>query len=233
MMSLPAFEQADGITAVPVEFDAYQSFFLVFPDRGAGVAEKGLDPVPDADWDIHAELEGPWTLSFDPAWSGPGEVEFGALVDWTIRPEEGIRYYSGIVPYKTVFQVENRKERLGSERMYLDLGVVHDLARVILNGKDLGVVWTAPWHVDITDALKEGDNQLEIQVANRWPNRLIGDEFLPYDGVKDGQLPSWLTGDTPRTSGRVTFTTFNCYTSTSPLLPSGLLGPVTLKTRSK
>jgi hypothetical protein len=82
--------------------------------------------------------------------------------------------------------------------------------------------------VDVTEHLQAGENHLEIQVVNRWPNRMIGDEFLPYDGVEDGQLPEWLKHGKPRESGRFTFTTLSCYTKDSPLLPSGLLGPLTL-----
>jgi hypothetical protein len=110
--------------------------------------------------------------------------------------------------------------------LYLDLGVVKDMARVRLNGEDLGVVWTAPWRVDITDRLKEGDNDLDIAVVNRWPNRLIGDERMPDDGIRDGKWPEWLLEGKPRTSGRFTFTTYKHYSADSPLLPSGLLGPV-------
>jgi len=81
----------------------------------------------------------------------------------------------------------------------------------------------------VFDVVKEVENHLEIVVANRWPNRMIGDEFMPYDGVSDGELPAWLTGKQKRESGRYAFTTLSCYTKDSPLLPSGLLGPVTLK----
>lgn len=102
------------------------------------------------------------------------------------------------------------------------------MARVKLNGKDLGVVWTAPWKVDITDALKQKNNKLEIAVANLWPNRLIGDEQLPDDGIKDGRWPAWLLNARPRTSGRFTFTTFKPYQKDSMLFQSGLIGPLTI-----
>ena len=111
----------------------------------------------------------------------------------------------------------------------LDLGEVKNLARVKLNGKDLGVVWTAPWQVDITGVVKPEKNMLEITVANLWPNRLIGDEQLPDDGIKNGQWPDWLLQGKPRTSGRFTFTTYKHYQKDAPLLKSGLMGPVTIK----
>jgi hypothetical protein len=97
-------------------------------------------------------------------------------------------------------------------KTYLDLGVVHDMARVKLNGKDLGVVWCAPWRIEVTGAIKAGDNQLEIEVANRWPNRMIGDK-QPADA----------------NARRYTFSTHDPYNAQSPLVPSGLLGPVTLQ----
>jgi len=103
------------------------------------------------------------------------------------------------------------------------------MARVRLNGHDLGVVWTAPWQVDITGVIREKGNQLEIEVANLWPNRLIGDQQYPDDGVKDGKWPEWLIKNGKKTSARYTFTTYNPYKKDSPLLSSGLLGPVTIK----
>jgi hypothetical protein len=92
---------------------------------------------------------------------------------------------------------------------FLDLGVVKNLARVSLNGRDLGVVWCSPWRVDVSGAIKPGVNNLTIEVANLWPNRLIGDQSLPPEK-------------------RFTWTTLNPYQKNSPLLPSGLLGPVVL-----
>ncbi len=107
------------------------------------------------------------------------------------------------------------------------------MARVIWNGEDLGVLWTPPWRINISGKLKEAGNELEIQVVNLWANRLIGDEFKPDDGVKNCQWPAWLLDGTPRTSGRYTFTTHRYYTKDSPLLPSGLVGPVTLQLEKK
>ncbi|MCK5065835.1 MAG: glycosyl hydrolase [Bacteroidales bacterium] len=222
--SLPQYSHHDGMTSIPMEMDAYQSFFVVFPRH----VEDHAEPVEGSNFATKTtvrDLKGPWKVSFDSQWGGPGEVVFEVLEKWTDRPEEGIKYYSGTAIYRKAIEIEDE-----AGPMSLHLGKVNHMARVILNGKDLGVVWTAPWQVDISEALKQGENQLEIQVANLWINRLIGDEFKLDDGVVDGQWPAWLMEGTPRNSGRYTFTTHRYYTRNSPLDPSGLLGPVTLQT---
>jgi hypothetical protein len=176
-------------------------------------------------------LEGPWTVTFDPRWGGPGQTTFSQLQDWTTRPEEGIRYYSGIAVYQRRFDLPVISAAYRGRRLFLGLGTVKDMARVRLNGKDLGVVWTAPHEVDITDVVQPKGNQLTIEVANRWPNRLIGDEQFPDDGIKDGKWPEWLLKGEPRPGKRYTFTTYHPYTKDSPLLPSGLSGPVTVEVK--
>jgi hypothetical protein len=216
---LPEFSVKGGKTVVPLEFQPYQSFFIVF--RKGAVSGKGKNfPARHA----LMMLRGPWSVAFDTAWGGPAQVKFDSLYDWTASKVDGIRYYSGEAHYRKTFDLTVHQHG----RVYLDLGKVKDMARVRLNGKDLGVLWTAPWQVDITDIVRTHGNQLDITIANRWPNRLIGDERLPDDGIKDGKWPDWLLKGQPRTSGRFTFTTYKHYTKDSPLLPSGLLGPVTI-----
>ncbi len=125
--------------------------------------------------------------------------------------------------------------------MYLDLGAVKHIAEVTLNGENLGVVWTAPWRIEITKSARPGKNLLEIAVSNVWANRLIGDEQQPPDVVweqgdpelKGGsflrEFPEWFRKEEKRPSARrYTFTTWNYFTADSALEPSGLLGPVKL-----
>lgn len=107
---------------------------------------------------------------------------------------------------------------------------MHGLACVKLNGKDLGVVWCAPWRVEIGDALKAGENQLEIEVANRWPNRMIGDKQPSDANAREVQAPPGFLGGQKIKTGRYTYCTHNFFKADSPLLPSGLLGPVTIST---
>ena len=137
-------------------------------------------------------------------------LEFAALADWRQPAPSAVRQFSGIASFRRTFDLPAELPAAPSH-LWLDLGTVHCMARVRLNGHDLGVVWTAPWSVDIARAVRPRDNQLEIDVANLWPNRLIGDAGQPA-------------------AQRHTWTTWNPYQATDPLLPSGLLGPVTLHT---
>ncbi len=240
---LPVYSRKEGRTVLPLQFDRYQSFFVVFrKDLGSGKKYPGFGkndsdfgsknsrniPAARVMKNFPAQvqvktLDGPWNVSFDPHWGGPEKSVFDSLMDWTASSNQGIRYYSGIAAYHKNFDLSVRAR---FHRLYLDLGEVKNMARVRLNGKDLGVVWTSPLRVDITEVVKSNGNQLTIEVANLWPNRLIGDEQLPDDGIKDGQWPEWLTKGQPRTSGRYTFTTWRHYSKDLPLLSSGLLGPV-------
>jgi len=106
---------------------------------------------------------------------------------------------------------------------------VKNMGRVKLNGHDLGILWTSPWHVNITGLIREKGNELEVSVANLWINRLIGDEFQPWDGVSDGKWPEWLLNGTKRPTGRYTFTTHRYYRQNDTLSESGLIGPVSIK----
>jgi hypothetical protein len=226
--TLPEYDRNDGLTTIPLSFDPHQSFFIIFTE--ASTLEKAHDRSKNfPEMKPAMALDGPWKVGFDPAWGGPERVEFEELVDWTARPEKGIRYYSGLATYIKTFDMPESMDPGDHSDVYLNLGKVRVMARVILNGKDLGVVWTDPWQVKATDVIKPTGNQLEIQVINLWPNRLIGDEQLPDDGIKDGKWPEWLTEGKPRTSGRYTFTTHRFYQKDSPLLASGLIGPVTIQ----
>ncbi|MDR0353318.1 MAG: hypothetical protein LBI02_08220 [Opitutaceae bacterium] len=208
-MRAAAHREEDGRAVVPLEFAPFQSFFVVFPAKPSGRAV----PAPARNFPAYApvrELSGPWTVRFDPAWGGPAEIEFAALEDWTARAEDGIKHYSGSALY--IKRFDYKKDAAGandkSVRLLLDLGEVRDIAGVRLNGRELGTVWTAPWRVDITGALRRGENVLEIEVVNEWRNRLIKDEALP----EEKRLTRTNIPIDPK----------------SPLLPSGLLGPVRL-----
>jgi hypothetical protein len=216
---------ATGIS-LPVKLDASQSFFVVFNKTKSSIKPGGKTDFPVGK--PVSTLKGSWSVAFDPAWGGPAKVVFDSLSDWTTRPEEGIRYYSGIATYTKTFDLPDSCKSLKTSIWLVDLGNVKNMARVKLNGIDFGVVWTTPLQVNITSALKKKGNLLEIEVANLWMNRLIGDEALPDDGIKDHKWPEWLLNGTPRTSGRYTFTTHRYYKKGDPLVESGLMGPVTI-----
>jgi hypothetical protein len=231
---LPEFSAQGGRTTVPLAFEPLQSVFVVFrPEPGRPSTGTGRNQLALKPW---SEIYGPWEVSFDPKWGGPEQITFEGLDDWSKRPEKGIHYYSGTAVYHRSFDLPPGGVR--RRPLLLDLGVVKNVARVRLNGQDLGVLWCAPWRVDISRWVKEQGNRLEITVANLWPNRLIGDEQEPPDCEwQPGEpgdrllkeLPEWVRNAEPRPSkGRFCFTTWNPFTKDSPLLPSGLLGPVRL-----
>jgi hypothetical protein len=252
---LPQFARADGLAVIPMEFDAFQSFFVVFGGQepgfrvppsprlrrtGQGSGDRNFPELKPVQ-----ELTGAWTVQFDPKWGGPAQpVVFNDLSDWTAQSDPGIKYYSGIATYRKTFnltQVSSQQLAVSSVvsncplptahcQLYLSLGVVRDMARVRLNGQDLGVVWCAPWRVDVSRAIKAGVNQLEIEVVNRWANRLIGDKQPADANARTVECPPGFFGGQKFKTGRYTYSLHDPYNAQSALDSSGLLGPVTLQT---
>ena len=178
------------------------------------------------------ELAGDWSVEFDPEWSGPGQVNFGKLIDWKDHPADGIKHFSGTVRYSKTFVIKPGDFEKGRP-IYLDLGEVQQIAEIALNGEKLATLWKPPFAIDIANAIKVGSNTLEIDVTNTWVNRLIGDEYLPdTSGYKmTGNTVSWINNnEPPPESERITFTGFNFFATEEKrvLQTSGLLGPVTL-----
>lgn len=237
---LHQFTQSNGLINLAIEFDQTQSFFVVFRRN---LSDTAIATNSTADFPALKpliELSGSWQVGFDPHWGGPQSIEFPILQDWSTHHEPGIKFYSGTATYKKDIEVAPMS---AGGRVYLDLGAVKHIAEVRLNGKNLGVVWTAPWRVEVTDALKPGKNTLEIDVTNVWANRLIGDEQHPADvlwetsdpqyfsGYYLKEFPDWFLKDEQRpVKERLTFTTWNYFKKDSPLEHSGLLGPVRLLT---
>ena len=145
-----------------------------------------------------------------------------------------MKYFSGTAAYRKTLHVPS--ELIAADRrLFLDLGKVEVIAEVKVNDQDLGILWKPPFRADITDAVKPGENALEVKVVNLWVNRLIGDEQLPEDSARNpnGTLkewPQWLQEGKPSPTGRYTFTSWRLWKKDSPLQESGLLGPVTLRT---
>lgn len=154
-------------------------------------------------------LHGPWQLQFSEKLGAPPSAAFPSLISWSDATDEGIKYFSGTAKYRSEFKIPPNWIR-SDTHVFLNLGVVKNLARVTVNDEPLEILWKPPFRVEVTSTLHQGDNKLEIDVANLWPNRLIGDKRLSLDK-------------------RVTWVSYNPYEADSPLLPSGLLGPVTLE----
>jgi hypothetical protein len=178
------------------------------------------------------EITGPWDLRFPPNWGAPEHVTLDRLVSWSDHPDAGVKYFSGTATYSKTINVPASLID-GNRRLYLDLGEVAVMAQVKLNGQDLGILWKEPYRVDVTGVLRPGDNDLEVKVVNLWINRLIGDEQLPEDSERnsDGTLkrwPEWLIKGQPSPTGRFTFTSWRLWKKDDALVPSGLIGPVTL-----
>ncbi|WP_228714534.1 glycosyl hydrolase [Posidoniimonas corsicana] len=193
-------ERQGDRTRLTLDLAPHGSAFVVFPHAGGGPTP----PVEATPARTVATLTGPWLVSFDPAWGGPASHEFEKLTDWSESSDPAIRYYSGAAVYRQTFDLPDGPT---GDDYWIDLGRVEASARVTLNGQDLGVAWTRPFRLRAGNALRQGKNELEVEVVNLWPNRLIGD----------------AQPDAPR---RYTKTNIRRFTAESPLVPSGLLGPV-------
>ncbi len=173
-------------------------------------AAKLPEPLP---------LDGPWDVRFEPDRGAPESARFDRLTPWNEHGNEGIRYFSGTARYrKTISLDETRAGGL----VRLELGRVENIAEVRVNGQPLGVVWTAPWTVDLTGTVKPGDNELEIAVTNVWVNRLIGDSRLPVEKRFTQSNVRLFRPDEK-------YRRFQGFSPKDPLMPSGLIGPVRLE----
>jgi hypothetical protein len=184
------------------------------------------------------EVSGPWQVSFPPNFGAPPQVTLPELISLHQHSDPGVKYFSGTATYSKQLSITHGAPS-GDRRLYLDLGWVHVMAQVRVNGKDLGLLWKPPYRVDITNAVRHGDNKLEVLVTNQWVNRLIGDEQLPPENEygPDGAIkaiPEWyLQGKPKPPGGRSTFATWKHYKQDSPLLVAGLVGPVRLRTAAR
>ncbi|MBP8960211.1 MAG: glycosyl hydrolase [Bacteroidales bacterium] len=227
-MSLNITTSEKGAT-LPVILEPYGSIFVVFYKDEKDKEERTVKSVTGNDFpdkDEVMEITGPWEVTFDPARGGPGEVIFDSLYDWSTSGESGIKYYSGVAEYRCTFSFPEGSFNKKKNRYFLNTGKINNIARIKVNGREAGILWTDPWELDITSFIKKKDNLLEIEVANLWINRLIGDEQEPWDGIEGGHWPAWLESGSPRPTNRIAFTTHRFWKKDDPLVPSGLIGPV-------
>ena len=197
-----SYRVAEGRTTVPLKLNPNEALFVVFRQP----ARQTSWTAPSQTERILTTLDGPWKLSFQPGRGVTEPIALEKLSSWSESPTEGVRYFSGTATYTKSLHAPEEWFKPGAHLM-LDLGDVKDLADLTINEKRVGILWKAPYQVDITKELRHGDNEITIKVTNLWVNRLIGDQQ-------------------PNASQKYTFTTFKPYGADSPLLPSGLLGPV-------
>ena len=229
---------ANGSAGLLVYEDGHYSF----QDSTGSISNIQVSGVGNA-----VALTGPWQVNFPAGLGAPSQITMPELISLHKHSEEGVKYFSGTATYQKDFSVPANAIAKG-KRLFLDLGRVEVMAEVMVNGKSLGILWQRPYKVDITGSVKAGINRLEVKVTSLWPNRLIGDEEVaemyqfpapstaagPMASLSGGgimELPDWYKQGKPKPAdGRVTFTTWKHYRKGAPLLESGLIGPVLLRT---
>jgi hypothetical protein len=197
-----AYRVQEGRTVVALRLEVDDAVFVVF--RKPATAAARTLPVPTAT--PLATIEGPWTVAFQADRGAPVSVAFPVLASWSEHADRGIRYFSGSATYTKTLDAPAVWFAGGTE-LWLDLGSVKNLAEVTVNGRKLALAWKRPFRVNVTGALRPGSNALEVTVTNLWVNRIVGDQQ-------------------PEATRKYTHTPMAFYAAASPLLPSGLLGPV-------
>jgi hypothetical protein len=208
-MTAKTWQFKKGRTMLPVKLAANGSIFIVMKKATKKQAAKN-----GKNWIETTKvksIQGPWTVAFDATLGGPQKpVILKTLMDWSKHEDSSIRYYSGKASYTHKFSWDTSK--IKNKPIYLNLGKVANIAEVMINGVNCGIAWTHPFRVNITKAVRQGENQLTIEVANTWRNRLIGDHALPEDK-------------------RITHTNAPYRLNERPLLKAGLMGPVSIVIR--
>ena len=204
-----SYKIENGNTTIPLHLKPNDAVFVIFRKKSIEMSASIFQSIEKQ----LATIEGPWELSFQPDRGAPAKITLGDLTPWNENTDKGVKYFSGTGTYLKTIKVPEGWLLPGTS-LWLDLGTVKNLAEVIINGKSLGIVWKTPFRVDVSKALKQGENNIEIKVTNLWVNRLIGDQQ-------------------PDVKNKITYTTQAFYQADSPLLPSGLMGPVQLIRQSK
>ncbi len=195
----------NGRTTVRLHLDPCGSAFVVFQHR-TSILSRTLPHPFDSDL---ATLQGPWQVSFPANWGAPPRVLLDRLISWTESADDGVKYFSGTATYSKDIVAKAAWLKPGA-KVILDLGQVKEIAQVSVNGKAaVGILWKLPYRADVTSLLKPGENKIEIKVTNLWPNRIIGDQQ-------------------PNAKKQYAWLDYRPFKADTPLLPSGLLGPVKL-----
>jgi hypothetical protein len=235
-----AFETPDDGTP-PVQLERAADGRLIADASQAGAysvqMKSGRTLTFNAPPPRSAAPSGPWEVSFPPDAGAPARISLPGLISWSAHTDPGVKYFSGTATYRTTLDVPAALSGT-DRRVTLDLGRVEVMAEVLLNGRNLGILWKTPYEVDVTNAVKPGANALEVRVTNLWINRMIGDEQLPEDSARHGngtlkEWPKWVLEGKPSPTGRFTFTSWRLWKKTDPLQDSGLIGPVELRSTAR
>ncbi|RYZ95101.1 MAG: glycoside hydrolase, partial [Sphingobacteriaceae bacterium] len=192
----------NGVTKVDLRLEPADAVFVIFKNKAVKMDVK----VPVKTENTLTTLNGDWTINFQKDRGAPASVKINDLNSLTENTNTGVKYFSGTANYIKSINAPAQWFKKGMAT-WLDLGDVKNLAEVVVNGKSVGIIWKKPFRADISSALKPGKNTLEVKVTNLWVNRIIGDAQ-------------------PDVTQKYTYTTWDFYNAKSPLLPSGLLGPV-------
>jgi hypothetical protein len=263
----PVWHEKSGRTSVQLELEGNQSIFVVFRKKsnasrhivsvqgniefsGNKLIARDAKEITinysngEKQWlnftapSISA-ISGEWTVDFRPKLEQPFTLNFPTLIDFSEHSDPRVKYFAGTANYKTTFDLA---EPNPDKQYLLDLGQLNDIVSVTLNGKNLGVDWYPPYQIDMSGAIQQGDNTLEVAVTTNWANRLIGDEKEPADfewgadrekfGRAMKAFPDWFINKQPRPSkGRKAFLLWYYYRPDSELKPAGMVGPVSITAR--
>ena len=249
IIPVTVYNQKEEYINIPVTLAPYESYLVVFKSGApsasyTGIAATDQDPplmqftkdgilfFNEGNYNLEGKstkaienkqltkvLEGEWNLSFTKGWGAPESIVLPELISWSIHENPGVKYYSGIGTYTKTFQF-NKGSLTEDQRIYLDLGNISKVGEVWLNDQALGVTWAKPYRFDVTGIIKDGDNALRVEVANVWSNRLTGDAITGEKFTQTNIRQTIVVGDESKR--------FNW--ANVPLIESGLLGPVTIKT---
>jgi len=203
-----SYSIANGRTTVPLHLEPWGSTFVVFREPAKAASRTLPEPKETIVAEVDDALNQDWTVSFEANRGAPETAQFDRLISWSESTDFGIKYFSGSATYSKTIEVPASAFAPGAH-LWLDLGDVEDIADVSVNGKEQGIVWKTPFRIDVTQSLVPGSNRIVVRVTNLWVNRMIGDQQ-------------------PWALKKYAFADFTPYKAGSPLLPSGLLGPVRL-----
>jgi hypothetical protein len=217
-------KEGENGTELALWMEGLGSLFVVFSpdpgDRGQVEDHAIFGGFLEGKLDVAMDLEGPWQVEFPEESAGAGEVVFDVLESWNKRPEDGVRFFSGIATYKKIFQWEG-----DTEGVFIHFGDVVEVARLWVNGQNMGILWKQPFRAEISAALKEGTNTLRVEVANTWHNGLAWDARLPDEQRR-------TRTNVRRLPNAWTFPMAEIPNEQYDLIPGGITGEVKLLKRS-